>query len=340
MNKNNRSSFWILTIIGFTILVALLFLNGEHWLREFLLYLSGAVWARQLVTGLPLARRVASRFVAGETSADAMRAGRELNEAGFRVSLDFLGESVTTAAEAEAARDEILALLDEIAAAGLDANVSVKPSQLGLNIDPDLVYANIQAIVQAAAKYDNWIRLDMEDSNAVDRTLALYRQLRFAEGLDNVGVVIQSYLYRSEADVAELSAVGARVRLCKGAYAEPPERAFPHKDDTDANFARLMRMMLAPNSLEQGTWLALATHDERLIEAAIHFLKDHELPPSTIEFQMLYGIRRELQQSLLASGYPVRIYVPYGRAWYPYFVRRLAERPANLWFFISNYFQN
>ena len=340
MNKNNRNSFWIMTIIGTTALVALLYLRGEQWLREVLLYLSGAAWARQLVTRLPLAQRVAGRFVAGETVADAMRVGRELNEAGFHVSLDFLGESVTTATEAEAARDEILALLDQIAAAGLNANVSVKPTQLGLKIDSALLYDNVRAIVQEAADHDNWIRLDMEDSDAIDRTLALYQHLRTEEGLDNVGVVIQSYLYRSEADVAQLAAAGARVRLCKGAYAEPPERAFPRKADTDANLLQLMAMLLTPDALARGAWLALATHDDQLISAAVTYLARHQLPPGTIEFQMLFGVRRDLQQSLLAAGHPVRIYVPYGHAWYPYFVRRLAERPANLWFFLSNLIQH
>ena len=338
--KAKNNPLLIVSIIVLTTMVALLYLKGEQWLRDLLLYLSGAPWARRLVTGLPLARQAASRFVAGETVAEALSATKMLNDEGFLVSLDFLGESVSSEAEAVAARDEILYLLEQIDATGAHANVSVKPTQLGLSMREGLAFENIHALLAKASEYNNWIRLDMEDSPYIDRTLALYRTLRFEEGFNNVGVVIQSYLFRSAADTAWLTEVGARVRLVKGAYAEPPELAYTAKTDTDANFIALMEQMLSPTAVANGVRLAIASHDEQMIQATINVLKDKELPPTAVEFQMLYGIRRELQRTLRDQGYPVRIYVPYGHAWYPYFTRRLAERPANLWFFLSNVFSN
>jgi len=310
---------------------------GEHWLRGGLIYLSHAGWARSFVSNVPLAWSVASRFVAGETIDDAIAAARLLNEQGMSVTMDYLGESVTDASLALAARDEIICLLEAIAAQGVDANVSLKLSQLGVNIRPQLALDNMRALLRCAQSQQNKIRIDMEDSSLVDRTLEIYHTLRHEDGFDNVGVVIQSYLYRSEADVTRLVAEGGWMRLVKGAYLEPPEVAYPLKRDTDAAFARLMEVMLAQEAGKKGVYAGIATHDDNMINATIQYAKARHIPASAYEFQMLYGVRRQRQTELVAQGYQMRIYVPYGTAWYPYFMRRLAERPANLWFFISNF---
>jgi proline dehydrogenase len=333
-----RSSSFLWFPVTLLMLVAGIaaYLYGERWLRLILLYLSHAAWARQLVSGLPIAQRVARRFVAGETIDEAMAATQALNARDMKVTLDYLGESVTDAAVAAASRDEILRILDRVQAAGLDANVSVKLTQLGLRIHPDIARENVRQILERAQRYNNRVRIDMEESELVDKTLGIYRSLRDEMGFKNVGVVIQAYLYRSERDVAALIDEGAWVRLCKGAYAEPPDIAFAHKADTDANYVKLTRMMLSEQARAKGVYLAVASHDENMISAALEYAQRQGIPPSEYEFQMLYGIRRDLQESLVSRGYQVRTYVPYGTAWYPYFVRRLAERPANLWFFVSN----
>jgi proline dehydrogenase len=309
---------------------------GDAWLRRILLYLSTASWARGMVSSFPVAKKVSTRFVAGETISDALLVTQALNERGMYVTLDFLGESVSTVDEAKAARDEILRLLDCINEEKPDATVSVKLSQLGLKLDLDQTYKNIHSIVARAKEYNNRIRIDMEESMVVDVTLDIYRRLRFQEKFDNVGVVVQSYLYRTEKDVQELIDSGASVRLCKGAYMEPANVAFPSKKDTDDNFVHLMQMMLDDEARKNGTYLGVATHDEKMIEATKVFAQENGVDKKDFEFQMLYGIKREIQNQLVDQGYQVRIYVPYGTAWYPYFVRRLAERPANLWFFLSN----
>ena len=311
--------------------------HGSSWLRRMLIYLSQAAWARQLVSSWGVAWRVASRFVAGVDREAAVTATRELNQRGIMVTLDYLGESCTHEGEALQAREEILRLLGDIAANDLQANVSLKPTQLGLKIDRELAYSNICTLVERAGAAGNFIRIDMEDSPTVDTTLGVYRQLRHEANLDNVGVVIQAYLYRSEADIEQLIEEGARVRLCKGAYAEPPEVAFPRKADVDANYLNLSRLLLSQRAAEQGVYPAFATHDASIIEEIKSYVRAHAIAPQAFEFQMLHGIRRDLQEQLVKEGYRVRVYVPYGTAWYPYFVRRLAERPANLWFFISNY---
>lgn len=325
-----------------TLLIAgtLLYFFGEIWLRRLLLYLSHATWARQIVSAMPIAQRVARRFVAGEDIYDALAATRELNAKGMHVTLDFLGESVSNTYEAIDARDEIMRLLDEINRTGLDANVSVKLSQLGLKLDEQLALDNARMIAERARGYGNKMRIDMEESAVVDVTLDIYHALRYDAGLPNVGVVIQSYLYRSEEDVRQLVDEGAWVRLCKGAYAEPADLAFPNKADTDANFVNLMQMMLSAEARANGVYLGVATHDENMIQATIDYAVQNNIDTREFEFQMLYGVRRELQEKLVRDGYRVRVYVPYGTAWYPYFVRRLAERPANLWFFISNFFRS
>jgi len=327
---------WIPVFFTLILFAFAAYLYGERWLRLVLIYLSHAAWARNLVSSMPIARQVARRFVAGETLEEAMAATRALNARHMMVTLDYLGESVTDEAVAAASRDEILRLLDRINTTGLDANVSVKLSQLGLRIRHDLALENMRQILTRAKGYDNRVRIDMEESELVDRTLGIYRTLRDEMGFDNVGVVIQSYLYRSKRDVARLIEEGAWVRLCKGAYAEPPDIAFAHKADTDANYVKLTQMMLSDEARASGVYLGIATHDEDMINAALRFAESHAIPADAFEFQMLYGIRRDLQESLVDRGFRVRTYVPYGTAWYPYFVRRLAERPANLWFFASN----
>ncbi len=335
----NKSLISIPFIVAFVLFCLLAYQNGAKWLRSFFSYLSRARWARNLVTGLSLAKQVSRRFVAGETIQEAVEAARILNKQGMSATLDFLGESVTDEEVAIASADEILALLDSIDASGVNANVSVKLSQLGLRIDQKLALANMRRILERAQKYDNKVRIDMEESDLVDVTLALYRTLRDEEGYDNVGVVIQSYLHRSAGDVEKLVDEGAWIRLCKGAYAEPPHVAFPKKADTDRSFAELTRFMLSDEARQNGVYLGIATHDPAMIDASLDYVNSNQVKAEEFEFQMLFGIRRELQKKLVEQGYQVRIYVPYGTAWYPYLVRRLAEHPANLWFFINNLFR-
>jgi proline dehydrogenase len=314
-------------------------------LRTFLIYLSKSVWLKKLFGRWNFAWKVASRFVAGETLAEGINVARALNETGMTATLDHLGEHVGNPDEARRARDAILEIVPAIEAAGVRANISLKLTQLGLAVDEELCTQNLAEIVKQAAGHCIFVRIDMEDSPWVDASLRIYRKLRSLEGLDNVGVVIQSYLYRSEEDVRLLLQEKTRIRLCKGAYKEPPEVAFPKKSDVDANYD-LLGERLMDCSLEAGSEVsrdgktppipALATHDELRIQHAKAYHKKIGLSKSGLEFQFLYGIRRDIQEQLAAEGYPVRIYVPYGTEWYPYFMRRLAERPANLWFFISN----
>ncbi|MFN2104826.1 MAG: proline dehydrogenase family protein [Candidatus Promineifilaceae bacterium] len=322
----------LLLVLG----TGLVYWFGESWLRHFLLYLSKARWARNLVSNLPPAKVVARRFVAGETIEDAVAVARQLNQRGMHVTMDYLGESVSTIKEAEAARDEILRLFDRIEREKLDATVSVKLSQLGLKIDTGQTFKNVRSLAASASEYGNRLRIDMEESVLVDITLDIYRRLRYDEGFSNVGVVVQSYLYRTEDDVRRLVDEGASVRLCKGAYMEPANVAFPEKQDSDDNFVKLMQIMLSEKARQNGMYLGVATHDEQMVNATRSFVQREGIDAHEFEFQMLYGIRRDLQESLVNEGYQVRVYVPYGTAWYPYFVRRLAERPANLWFFLSN----
>lgn len=327
----------LVPILFFTLLIAgLLFWFAETWLRFLLLYLSSASWARNLVSAMPIAHRVARRFVAGESIDDAVSATRELNRKGMFVTLDYLGESVSNIYEAIDARDEILRLLSVIHTENLDANVSVKLSQIGLKLDEQLALDNVRMLAERAQQFDNKVRIDMEESAVVDATLDIYHALRYHFGLENVGIVIQSYLYRSEEDVRSLIAEGAWVRLCKGAYMEPPEVAFANKNETDANYVNLTQMLLSSEARRNGVYLGVATHDEDMIQATKEYVASQNIDSKDFEFQMLYGIQRNLQETLVSQGYQMRVYVPYGTAWYPYFVRRLAERPANLWFFISN----
>lgn len=304
-------------------------------LRRLLLYLSAAGWARRIMNRWGIARRPALRFVAGETMDDAVRATRALNQKGLLASLDYLGESVHAEADTRAVVSTYQMLAQRIRAEGLEATVSLKLTHLGLDISEVLCEANLRAILSAAKDCGIGVTIDMESSAYTETTLRIYRTMRDTHGFDNVGIVIQAYLRRSEDDLRALAAEGAHVRLCKGAYLEPPDVAFPDKTDVDANYIRLMREFLAA---PPPAYLCIATHDENMIVAAEAALREFQIPPGRSEFQMLYGIRSARQEELARAGYPVRIYVPFGEAWYPYFMRRLAERPANLWFFARGFF--
>ncbi|MGD8494984.1 MAG: proline dehydrogenase family protein [Gemmatimonadales bacterium] len=294
-------------------------------LRPALLWLSEKDDLRDVLFKLPFARDAATKFVAGETHDVALATAAELNRAGFRVTLDLLGESVSDRSEAEAAADEYARSLDLIAASEAETTISLKLTQLGLDIDTDFCRGNLERIVGRAAELGNFVRIDMEGSAYTQRTLDIFYDV--FERHSNVGIVIQSYLKRSEADVERLVALGAPVRLCKGAYQEPASVAFQDRADVDASYVRLVKMLL-----DGGAPTAIATHDERMIEAALAHIRSNGTPREAYELQMLYGVRRELQQSLTADGWPMRIYLPYGSQWYSYFMRRMAERPANLWF--------
>jgi proline dehydrogenase len=304
-------------------------------LRRLLLYLSRAGWARNIVTHWGLARRMARRFVAGETLDEALAVTRTLNASGLAVTLDYLGESVVRAEDTAEVVSTYRAILDAIAAHRLHASVSLKLTHLGLDIDEALCAANLRRILEAAQPHGIGVTIDMESSAYTDTTLRLYRAAR-ADGFANVGTVIQAYLYRSEADMQQLAAEGAHIRLCKGAYLEPADIAYPQKKDVDASYVRLMRAYLlsAPPA-----YLCIATHDEAMIAAAEETIRQHSIAPGRCEFQMLYGIRSARQAELAAAGHLTRVYVPFGAAWYPYFMRRLAERPANLWFMARSLFQ-
>lgn len=307
-------------------------------LRALLLYLSRAAWAKSIVTHWGLARRVARRFVAGEREDEGIEAVRVLNAERIAATIDVLGESVTDAGMACQAAGHYLHLLDSIHAHRLDAWVSLKLTALGLDIDPDLCRENMRRILKHAQECGLVITIDMEDHTYTQRTLDLFRALRGEDGFDNVRPVIQSYLYRSDDDIQALAGEGAGVRLCKGAYKEPHDVAYPRKSDVDAAYVRQMKVLLDAAKAGRG-YPGIATHDEKIIEAAKAYVAAQSIPRERFEFQMLYGVRSAMQAQLVTEGYRMRVYVPFGEQWYPYFVRRLAERPANLWFFISNFFR-
>jgi proline dehydrogenase len=279
-----------------------------------------------------LARRLSTRFVAGETLDEALAVARKLNAEGITVTLDHLGESVSTLAEAAEARDVYLRTLDAIHGNGIQGNVSLKLTQFGLDLSGEQCLANVDRLVQHAAELDSFVRVDMESSDYTDRTLDLVHTLHARHGA--VGVVIQSYLYRSQADLERLCGAKIRVRLCKGAYLEPAAVAFPRKSDVDRSYLELTCYLL-----QHGVYPAIATHDEAVIRQICRFVADRQIPLDSFEFQMLYGIRRDVQRRLVAGGYRVRLYVPFGKAWYPYYMRRLAERPANVFFMLRNLFR-
>lgn len=294
-------------------------------LREGLIFLSRSGPARALVTRTPL-RGLSRRFVPGETVGDLVRAIREANAEGLSATGNFLGESTHDEASARHDGDVYSEVLDRIAREGLDANVSLKFTALGQDISERFLAENLGRILERARKDGIFIRFDMESSEYTQRTLDAFEKV-WAEGWRDVGVVLQSYLRRTVGDVARMNELGARVRLCKGAYVEPPEVAFQDRAEVDASFVELMRTLLA-----EGNHPAIATHDERMIEATVSFHQKQGIPKDAFEFQMLHGVRRDLQRQLVADGYAVRVYIPFGTHWYPYLMRRLAERPANVLF--------
>jgi proline dehydrogenase len=303
-------------------------------LRSTFLWLSEHQGARTFIKQNRFARRVATRFVAGETLDSAIDVGKRLNARGISVSLDLLGESVSSPEETHAARDEILRTVTAVADAQLDGNVSVKLTQLGLDIGTDLCAENMRVVLERGREVGVFVRIDMESSAYTARTLELFHDVLHPEFDDMTGVVIQSYLRRSEADIDELVRIGARVRLCKGAYAEPADVAFQERGEVSSSFGKLMRKLL-----QEGNYPGIATHDEVLIDETLAFSEEQKISSDRFEFQMLYGVRRDLQDSLRARGYNMRVYVPFGTHWYPYLMRRLAERPANVAFMAASLFK-
>src|SRR5256712_14216577 len=299
-------------------------------LRSTLLKLSESKGFANWITSNGTTRRLARRFVAGETLDEAIAAARECNNAGMYASLDYLGENVATTSDAQHSRDAYLEIFERIAEERLQANVSGKLTQLGLDINIEFCEGLLRSIVERAAGFDNFLRIDMEGSSYTQRTIDLVKHVRARSPA--FGTVIQSYLYRSEADVADLLAYGCRIRLCKGAYKESEEVAFPRKADVDANYIRLMRLLLS-----SGFYHGIATHDPHMIAATIRFAAAQQISKDDFEFQMLYGVRADLQRQLVKDGYRGRGYIPFGRDWFPYFMRRLAERPANVGFLVRNF---
>ena len=300
-------------------------------LRQAFLTLSNSRELQDIALSNGMARKFALRFVAGETVEDAIKAVAALNGKGIKATLDHLGENVTRASEARAAAGSYIEVVERIEHTRVDSNVSLKLTQMGLDLDEELCFENVSRICSKANEHGNFVRIDMESSAYTDRTLAMFRKLWDQKGHRNVGVVLQAYLYRTEDDVREMNKLGARVRLCKGAYNEPAEVAFPRKADVDANYAKLTRLLL-----KGGNYPGIATHDERLIQYTKRYAASEGIEHARFEFQMLYGVRRELQEELVRQGYNMRVYVPYGEEWYPYFMRRLAERPANVMFVVGN----
>ena len=283
-----------------------------------------------------IGQRLSRRFVAGTTIDDALTATQAMNKLGLSVSVDNLGENVTNAGEARHSAQLYHQMLDQMNALGLNANVSLKLTHMGLDVDEAMAYEIASGVVQHAARINNFVRIDMEGSPYTQRTLDFVHRLHSQpENAGRVGAVIQSYMFRSEKDVEQLLARGIRIRLCKGAYKEPPEVAFPKKADVDANYIHLARTLLA-----SGFYHAVATHDPRMIAETIRYAAEKKISKDDFEFQMLYGVRTDLQRQLVADGYRVRIYVPFGTEWFPYFMRRLAERPANLAFFVRNFLRS
>ena len=303
--------------------------------RAFFIWLSESRWLRQVAEKSRIARPVSQRFVAGTAVDDALRATAASNSAGLRVSVDNLGENVTNVEEAKESASLYHQMLDAIAAKKLDANVSLKLTHMGLDVDEKLARTIVDELVAHATRLQSFVRIDMEGSPYTQKTLDIVRDLHRRPGnAGHVGAVIQSYMRRSEKDVEELCAEKIRIRLCKGAYKEPADIAFQDKKDVDGNFVKLMKIML-----KSGTFHGIATHDPAIIQATIAFAKAEKIAPSAFEFQMLYGVRRDLQEQLVKDGWGMRVYIPFGTEWYPYLMRRLAERPANVLFILKNLFR-
>ena len=300
-------------------------------MRKGLLWLSEQPKIFNFVRKNPLARKFASRFVAGETVETAIEAVRTVNPKGITASLDLLGESVTQESEAASARDTYLGMLDRIAETRVNSNVSLKLTQMGFDISEDLCLANMRTILDKAKALNTFVRLDMEGSAYTQKTLDFFSQKLFGSYAAVTGVVIQSCLRRSPQDIDRLIEMKARVRLCKGAYLEPPAVAFPEKRDVDRSYIELMKRLMA-----NGNYPGIATHDERIITEAKDYAKREAIDPSRFEFQMLYGVRRDLQERLRREGWNMRVYIPFGTQWYPYLMRRLAERPANIAFIMGS----
>ncbi len=300
-------------------------------LRSTLLYLSNQPRVFRFVRNNGLAKRFARRFVAGETLDDALTAVRALNNKGIRASLDLLGESVTNEREARSAGNAYLGILDRIHDQRLDANVSLKLTAMGLDLSEELAISIMHDVLGRAQAYQSFVRLDMESSAYTERTLRLFEERLYPSYKDHVGIVLQSYLYRTASDVERAIQLRCRVRLCKGAYKEPAAVAFPEKREVDANYVKCMHLLL-----ENGNFPGIATHDPAIITEAKRFVAERGIDRSRFEFQMLYGVRRDLQEQLVREGYGMRVYVPFGTQWYPYLMRRLAERPANVAFITGN----
>jgi len=302
--------------------------------RSALLYLSRQEGLKDFATSFRPFKKLTTRFVAGETIEEVIGYIRQINAEGCTASFDHLNESVTSEEEAEREVAEYLRILARIEQTGIKSNVSIKLTQFGLGLDPEIGYRNARRVVEDAHRRGNFVRVDMEDSVVTQVTIDIFKRLRAEFGLDEVGIVLQSYLRRTFADAQELVKLPARIRICKGAYNEPPEVAFPDKKDVDNNYIRVMQLLLS-----SGVYHGIATHDPKMIDATIDFASREGIGKEKFEFQMLYGIRRDLQRQLARDGYNMRIYVPYGKHWYPYFMRRLAERPANIWFVMKNLFK-
>jgi proline dehydrogenase len=299
--------------------------------RSALIWLSRQEGLKDFATRFRFFKKLTTRFVAGDNIDETIPIIRQLNAENCTASFDHLNESVGSAAEAENEVTEYRNILAKIDETKIRSNVSIKLTQFGLGIDPELAYRNARRVVEEAHRRGNFVRVDMEDSSVTQATIDIFKRLRAEFGLDNVGIVLQSYLYRTLADAQELVKLPARIRICKGAYLEPPEVAFPDKKDVDANYIKVMQVLLA-----SGIYHGIATHDPKMIDATVDFAKREGIGKEKYEFQMLYGVRRDLQRQLARDGFNLRIYVPYGKHWYPYFMRRLAERPANIWFVLKN----
>ena len=302
--------------------------------RSALIWLSGHEGLKDFATRFSFFKKLTTRFVAGETIDEVVPYIREINAENCTASFDHLNESVDNAGEANKEVEEYLQILKRIDETRIRSNVSIKLTQFGLDLDPELAYKNARRVVVDAQQRGNFVRVDMEGSAVTQTTIDIFKRLRSEFGLNDVGIVLQSYLRRTYDDAQELVKLPARIRICKGAYSEPPEVAFPDKKDTDDNYVKVMQLLLS-----SGVYHGIATHDPKMIDATVDFASREGIGKEKFEFQMLYGIRRDLQRQLARDGYNMRVYVPYGKHWYPYFMRRLAERPANIWFVMKNMFK-
>jgi len=299
--------------------------------RSALIWLSRQEGLKDFTTRFKPFKKLTTRFVAGDTIDDVIPIIQEMNAENTTASFDHLNESVESATEAEREVEEYLNILAKIDEQHVRSNVSIKLTQFGLGLDPELAYRNARRVVEDAHRRGNFVRVDMEDSKVTQVTIDIFKRLRAEFGLNDVGIVLQSYLYRTYSDAQELVKLPARIRICKGAYFEPPEVAYADKKDVDANYVKVMQLLLS-----SGIYHGIATHDPKMIDATIDFATREGIGKEKYEFQMLFGVRRDLQHQLARDGFNMRIYVPYGKHWYPYFMRRLAERPANIWFVLKN----